>query len=292
MRVVIAIPTTNRPDVVAPTIRDITRQSRLPDAVVVVIASPDDIDLSQQEGLPFQLEVMQSPRGLTIQRNAALSMLKPEDILLFLDDDFVMSPDYLENLERLFAEDRSIAMTTGKVLADGIHGPGIDHDEGAARAFDPAGRPSKEPKDIYNCYGCNMALRGSIVVSTGIRFDEQLKLYGWLEDVDFSRQMAAHGRIVQADQLQGVHLGTKTGRSKGLFLGYSQIANPYYLYRKGTMVLHRALNIVLRNIFKNLIGSLRPEPEIDRWGRLKGNFAALYDLCHGRLRPENVLTLK
>ena len=43
----------------------------------------------------------------------------------------------------------------------------------------------------------------------GSRFDENLPLYGWLEDVDFCRQLARYGRIVKNIRLIGVHLGSK-----------------------------------------------------------------------------------
>ncbi len=52
--------------------------------------------------------------------------------------------------------------------------------------------------------------------------------------LDFSRLVARYGQVVSAKQLEGVHLGTKVGRSPGVRLGYSQIANPVYLMRKRT----------------------------------------------------------
>ncbi|SDC04234.1 glycosyltransferase family 2 protein [Ruegeria marina] len=294
MRLIVSIPTTNRAAVVALTIQDIARQSRLPDLVLVVVADESDIDPAAIEGLPFPVAVQKSERGLTCQRNVALGMLEADDLALFLDDDFVMAPDYLANLERLFREYPDVVMATGTVLADGIHGPGLSYEYGRNLTMNVAlpGATALSPKDIYNCYGCNMALRASYVVAHGVRFDQRLKLYGWLEDVDFSRQMAAYGRIVKSAALRGVHLGTKTGRSSGLRLGYSQVANPLYLNRKGTMAPIRVLNIVGRNLISNLVKSVRPEPEVDRLGRLKGNLQAFGDLMRGRLQPERILTFE
>ncbi len=294
MRIVVSIPTTNRSHVIGATVRDIARQTRKPDLVCIVIAENGDVDLADLGDLPFPVEVHKAERGLTAQRNAALSMLKDNECLLFLDDDFLMAPDYLANLEKLFGSQSDIVMATGKVLADGIHGPGLSHEYGQAQCARLAGYSpdSEQVRDLYNCYGCNMAVRGSTVIKFGVRFDERLRLYGWLEDVDFSRQMAAYGRIVKSNSLQGVHLGTKMGRSKGVTLGYSQIANPLYLARKGTMSPLRVLNIAARNLVSNSIKSLRPEPEVDRMGRLKGNWKAIADLFRGRLDPERILDLK
>lgn len=277
-----------------PTVRDIARQNRLPDLVLVVVADESDVDIAALEDLPFQVSVLHSERGLTLQRNAALEVLDEGDVLLFLDDDFLMAPDYLANLEELFLKNPEIAMATGDVLADGIHGPGLSHEFGQRLAADPLDEVQLNSKmeDIYNCYGCNMALRAGPVVSQTIRFDQRLKMYCWLEDVDFSRQMFAFGRIVKSKNLRGVHLGSKSGRSSGLRLGYSQVANPLYLTKKGTMSPIRALNILARNFMSNLVRSLYPEQEIDRFGRLKGNFRAFSDLLRGRLKPEQILNFK
>ena len=289
MRVIVAIPTTNRPSIVVPAVRDIARQSRLPDMVVVAVARAGDIDPKAVSELPFPVCIVESERGATFQRNAALAMLHPDDCMLFLDDDFIMAADFLANLERIIAGNPEVAMVTGTVLADGIKGPGLEYGYALSLLPDQE-RPAPDAgiREVYNCYGCNMALRARPLVEHGIRFDTRLKLYSWLEDVDFSRQMAAHGRIVKAAALRGVHLGTKTGRTSGLRFGYSQIANPLYLNAKGTMLRSRAFNMMFRNLSSNLVRSLYPEPGIDRVGRLKGNARAIADLLRGRLQPENV----
>jgi len=288
-RLIVSIPTTGRRAIVGPTIRDIAEQSRLPDLLIVVCARDGDLDPADLEGLPFPVQVVLSEIGLTRQRNRTLEMLEPDDILLFLDDDFVMARDYLESLERLFREHPEVAVATGTVLADGIHGPGLSHDEAMECLRRPARRTGPEKMArVYNGYGCNMAVRARPVVQHGLRFDPNLPFYGWLEDVDFSRQLSAHGQIVRAAALRGVHLGTKTGRSGGLRLGYSQIANPLYLRSKRTMRGTRAYAIMARNVISNLVLSFSPEPEIDRRGRLRGNLRALRDIVTGRIRPDRV----
>jgi hypothetical protein len=58
--------------------------------------------------------------------------------------------------------------------------------------------------------------------------------------------------------------------------------------RKGTMRSGHALPLILRNIAANVAKSLKPEPYVDRRGRLAGNMLALIDLCSGRADPERV----
>src|SRR6266702_4434472 len=90
---------------------------------------------------------------------------------------------------------------------------------------------------------------------------------------------------------RGVHLGIKYGRTSGVRFGYSQIANPIYLIRKGTMSWQHAKMLMWRNLAANLVRSFHPEPWIDRKGRLKGNLLALVDMAIGRISPHRILQL-
>ncbi len=144
---------------------------------------------------------------------------------------------------------------------------------------------------IFNGYGCNMAVRWSDVAGKDIWFDENLPLYSWAEDVDYSRHVARYGRVVKSSRLVGVHLGTKQGRTSGVRFGYSQVANQAYLFRKGVVSLKFATLFGLRNILANLRGAVVPESYIDRRGRLLGNWYGLVDLLRGRSSPRRILDL-
>jgi hypothetical protein len=76
-----------------------------------------------------------------------------------------------------------------------------------------------------------------------------------------------------------------------VLLGYSQIANPLYLVRKGTVPPRFAFNLALRNLVANAVKSPRPEPNVDRFGRLRGNLIALVDIARGRSHPRRALEL-
>ena len=292
MRLVLAIPTTGRPEILARTLRDIGRQTRLPDFVVLSIAGAGDLDERTLRNLPFPCMVVTGEKGASVQRNRAIDVLAPNDVLLLIDDDFLMAPDYVEQTLGLFRTHPDVVVATGTVVADGVCGPGYDFAEGLARLEAAGGDAAGDRLDeTYNGYGCNMAVRARPVLEHQLRFDENLPLYAWLEDVDFSRRLATHGRVVRAGALRGVHLGTKAGRTAGVRLGYSQIANPAYLMRKGTMAPRRALRLMGRNFAANVAKSLRPEPWVDRRGRLRGNLLALRDLALGRSTPGRILDL-
>jgi len=287
---IVAIATTGRPGILRETLRHIGTLPDRPDLIVVSVAEPGDHDGGTGK-LPVPLRVLEAPRGLCAQRNAVFDALGGSGVVVFLDDDFLPAPGFMAATRRLFADTPDVVMATGRVLADGILGPGLDHAEGLRLLAAADVAATAAPEEVYNGYGCNMAIRLGAVARTGLRFDTALPRYGWLEDVDFSRRLAAEGRIVKDPAMQGVHLGTKTGRSRGVPLGYSQIANPVYLIRKGTMSPRRATRLMTRNILANLAKSLRPEPWVDRRGRLKGNLLALRDLVTGRISPERITGL-
>lgn len=288
-RIVVGIATLGRGDLVAQTVKDIARQSRLPDLVVVSGTSDADFGSLPFQDLPFPLELLTGKKGLCAQRNLILAHLTPADILLFMDDDFLLAHDYLSELETLMLEAPDIAMVTGNVMVDGILGPGIGVDEGKALLEKALELPiQRDITPVRNGYGCNMAVRMKPVLEHGLQFDEVLPLYGWFEDVDFSVRLGRYGRVVRADMLRGVHLGTKVGRTPGKKLGYSQIANLIYLRKKGTLKTRAASIMMLRNIASNIRYSLRPVSWADHRGRLLGNLLALADLVMGRCTPGRI----
>lgn len=289
----IGIATAGRPAVLASLLVQLASQSHWPRRVLICPAGPGDVDGEAASASPLAVDILPASRGLCSQRNAILSALAGEEdaILIFFDDDFVPAPDFVENALSLFDRHPDIVMATGRVLADGVLGPGLAFASATAilERHRAVPGPGALVEEVHNGYGCNMAVRLRPVLRHGLRFDEDLPLYGWLEDVDFSRRLAAHGRIVRSASLEGVHLGDKRGRSPGKRLGYSQVANPAYLVRKGTLARGRAFRQIGRNLMANLAGIARPEPWVDRRGRALGNALALWDLMTGRIDPRRIV---
>lgn len=293
LKIAVGIATAGRRSILAETLVELTRQTRLPDVLVVCPAAEIDFDATLAARLPYPVRVVQGPRGLPAQRNAILDAVPDFDVIMFFDDDFLALPSYLDEVEQCYAAHPSIVAATGRVIADGINGPGFDIS--TARAMLASFVPSAADQpltDRYAAYGCNMALRLAPIRAHHLRFDEDLPLYGWAEDVDFCCQLAPYGRIVANSRMIGVHLGVKGGRTSGVRFGYSQIANPYYLWRKGTVRPGGALRQAGRNLLANFGKSFRPEPWIDRRGRALGNALGLLDLVRGRLHPRRIFDLK
>jgi GT2 family glycosyltransferase len=316
MKIVVAIPTVDRRDVLQRTVAELARQTRLPDAVVVSTtdrrfvpeawaAGPagSDIVVTRAAALPFPIVCLFGKRGLPAQRNRVLDVLLgaatavptaplgDDDIITFFDDDFIPAPDYLAEVAAAFATNPDWSVLTGHVPYDGAHNEGYSFDEGLALLRSCVTAREEPPRGVVNvgAYGCNMAIRARLIGS--LRFDERLPLYGWQEDIDFTSQLRKVGAVVRLSSLVGVHLGTKTGRVGGLRFGYSQIANPFYLMRKGTMPAGFGVALMARNVAANIARSIWPESYVDRRGRLRGNLVALGHALSGRLEPEHILKL-
>lgn len=294
LKIGVGFATAGRRDILTEALRELSRQTRLPDGVIICPASDKDYDPEPASKLPFPILVAKGPRGLTAQRNAILDVARGFTILVFFDDDFFPAPSYLAELELCLAAQPDIVALSGRVIADGVTGPGLTIAEARAAVAEfkqPAAAADPPLTDQYNAYGCNMALRLAPVQANGLRFDENLPLYSWLEDVDFCRRLASQGRIAKNARMIGVHLGVKGGRTSGVRFGYSQVANPLYLWRKGSFRVDLALGQMGRNLLSNFGKLVRPEPWIDRRGRARGNALAFFDLLRGRLHPKRILEL-
>jgi GT2 family glycosyltransferase len=288
LRIAVGIATAGRPAILAEALRLLAGQDRPPDRIVV--CAPTSADVGAAADLTG-VEICFGARGLPAQRNVILDRTDDCDVVLFLDDDFIPEAAYVGALERLHRAHPEVVMFTGEVLRDGVTtgGLSIAEAEAAIAAAPPDVDPT--PTEIYNGYGCNMSVRRAVIDREGIRFDENLPLYGWLEDVDFSRALARYGSIARSRALRGVHLGNRSGRQPGKRLGYSQIANPVYIYRKGNLSLRRAVVQMGRNLAANFARLLRADPLVDRRGRALGNLLGLIDLLTGRLGPGRALRL-
>lgn len=288
-KIVVGIPTVDRPGIVDKTVAELAEQDQLPDEVIVSGHEASDFGALSTTELPFPVQLLTGPKGTCRQRNRIIRNRHADDILLFLDDDFLLAPDFIAQVQKMFSENPEIVVATGDVLADGIMGPGYGFEEGREILESALKQPAGDGvRDVRNGYGCNMAIRLQPVLEHGIWFDEVLPLYGWFEDVDFSVRVGKFGRIVKADCLRGVHLGTKTGRTSGIRFGYSQIANVEYLRRKGTLDSKDAFLMASRNILSNLYHSVFQVKWIDYRGRFKGNIVGLLDLVRGRSDPSKV----
>lgn len=303
MDVYVVVATKGRPRETAILLDFLRRQTWPPDRTVVVGSTAEDV--TELDGHPLVIagaaEIIVAGRaGSSLQRNIGLEAIleRTDDssdfFVAYFDDDFRPAAEWLEYARQTFLGDANIVGLTGNVLADGIRGPGLTENEAddyLKGRISPQSHwaSGTEVRVTTAVYGCNMAFRA--VVCRSCRFDEALPFYSWQEDRDYTGQAGRLGRVVYAPGCRGVHLGTKSGRTKGVRMGYSQIANPIYLVRKGTMDWRVACRFIFKNVLSNHVKALRPEPWVDRRGRMAGNWSALIDFVRGRLRPSRIQDL-
>ncbi|MET3528610.1 glycosyltransferase family 2 protein [Phenylobacterium koreense] len=288
MRVSVVVATAGRAELTGLTVARLGRQTRIPDEIVVVGASSEDTHGIEAHGLPLRVD--HARKGSCSQRNHALDLVEQtSDMIAIFDDDFVPAFDFIERAEALFAAHPEIVGVNGRLIADGAKGPGIGYDAACEMSEADRLRPDGDLAPLESLYGCNMVLRSSAI--QGLRFDENLPLYGWQEDTDFTFRLKARGKLVKAPGLAGVHMGIKSGRTPGKKLGYSQIANPLYLLKKKTIPPKLAATLMVNNTLANFIKSFQPEPYIDRKGRLAGNMMALRDAALGKVDPRRVIDI-
>jgi len=291
--IAVIVCTRGRPQIVASLVDQLQQQTLPPDHVFIVASCGVDVqglDLDQE-----RLTVRVGRIGSTFQRNDGLALAGARfEYLVFFDDDFVPSRYWLERMDAIFRSRPDVVGITGHILADGTRGAGIPLQDALQMvAAEDARRGSDGALDATFAYGsnvgCNMAYRYAAV--RDVSLDERLPLYAWHEDSDFRGQAERRGKFVRADALWGVHLGHKQGRVPGVTLGYAQIANAVYLAKKGTVPAKFLATVACKNLLVNGLRAIRPEPFVDRRGRLRGNMIAIGDWLRGRLAPERVLEL-
>lgn len=297
--IAVIVASRGRPTEVAQLLDRLGSQTIAPSKVIVVGVEEKDLPEDARSLLPgSECRTLLAAAGLCSQRNAGLNAVGGDcEFVVFYDDDYVPSRHALADVAAAFAASPDLVGLTGNVLADGVTTGGMsleaaDAMVGSYDAERVAGVPVIELSDrsMRGLYGCNMAFR---IRSIGARrFDERLPLYGWLEDVDFSHRVGETGSLAKSRGFAGVHRGVTHGRSPGERLGYSQVVNPVYLMRKGTVSRTFCLRQVGRNLLANHVRSfVGAEPWIDRRGRTRGNWRAFVDLLRGRAEPERVLEL-
>lgn len=268
----------------------------------IVVVGSEHSDIAGLENHPLyatqKVVIKTSPAGSCIQRNAGMyhilsdvKNVEPKHwFAVFFDDDYRPAHEWLAQCARTFEKYPDVVGLGGKVLADGVTTGTISEQEAKAHLENNTvlAEENIEPC-FYGLYGCNMAYRGNVV--DNIRFDENLPLYAWQEDLDFGVRaiQQTKGKLIYTNQCIGVHLGVTGGRTSGIRFGYSQIANPIYLANKGTMNKSYASRILFRNVASNIFHTITLDTKKDYKGRLWGNLKAAFDLLRYNCHPTNIL---
>lgn len=303
MKAFVVVATKGRPKETHTLLDYLAAQTFLIEKIVIVGSEAADVNGLATHPLAARqkITIKTSEAGSCIQRNVGLDevseLTKNLDardwFVVFFDDDFRPAKDWTENCANFFINNIQAAGLGGWVLADGAV-TGCLGETDAVQYLTQAHNQAvpnwlKTPRAADSLYGCNMAYRGS--VASTVRFDENLPLYAWQEDIDFGARAKTFGKLYYIKDCVGVHLGASSGRTSGVRFGYSQIANPIYLVKKGTMTKPFANKLMRRNMAANIFNTLILKRDKDYFGRLRGNVKAGWHLLIGKCHPTNIIDI-
>ena len=256
MNISVIICTKNRFDDFKEAVKSLLAQKRLPDELIVVDASDEEIiqDYLDVMGIPCRYQYIHSSPGLTIQRNIGIAKSNGR-LLFFFDDDVIINPEYIGLVERTFSDDVDavIGAVGGRIVnVEESRQGGLLHrlkrsiyvfirlvflqsDFGSGR-FRYSGMPThphlSESSRFIECLsGCCMAFRREVL--DRVYFDEHLLGYAQLEDAEISLQVleAGYGIYYEANALLE-HKVSPQERVNMERLAEMTVLNYVYLFRK------------------------------------------------------------
>jgi GT2 family glycosyltransferase len=205
----VIICTRNRHDCIGACLESIAHQSVLLDELIVVDSS--DIPLIAQQSFLAVFNATYFPRtrllyrhtkpGLPYQRNVGIAIAHA-DIIYFFDDDVVLEPDYIKEMQRIFAGHPKYAGGSGSITNIAPYKCTFRHvirsifliqRNYTSGNFTSSGMPThsygtSEFKGVQVLGGCCCAYRSTIFNKH--RFDEYLVRYAYMEDCDFSKRVS------------------------------------------------------------------------------------------------------
>ena len=246
----VIICTRNRPQEVASILTSLKLQTVQPTEILIIdsssvqtILNPCVAHLWSSFYFPHsQLIYHHTQAGLTYQRNEGVTLSSGE-IMYFFDDDVVLTKTYLERMNLVFLENPEYLGGMGTILPLSSYKPWVN----IARAlfflqrnyshgnFTISGMPThayggKELKKVEALGGCCMAFRSSVFKHCS--FDQALRLYGYMEDCDFSYRISRVGPLFFNPLAQLEHRQSPFNRDSIVDNKAMFIANYTYLFFK------------------------------------------------------------
>ena len=181
--ITVAIPTYHREQVLINTIQHVLAQGRSADEILVIDQTPEHAasvsrQLSQWNADGSIRWLKQEEANLSAARNRAL-LEATSDIVIFLDDDVILSQDFIRSHEQSFA-DKKTKIVAGQIVAADkpVHTGDIDDFE--------LGFPLSHDRSawIKNMGGGNFSVYRNLAIEVG-GFDQRFYRVAYREDSDF-----------------------------------------------------------------------------------------------------------
>jgi GT2 family glycosyltransferase len=301
-----------RPNSLNRFLQSLTTQENKPHQLMIVDASPDDrteqmleADQSTKELADrfLYFHVAGSLQGLTRQRNFALRRITT-DLVAFFDDDIVLLPHCLREMEKAHRESAGQIVGVGAYIQNQSiskaqsllwHArlllcmmpdlqPGRYYRSGISTPWIFLA-PTDEQVDGDWLPGCATMWKTDAIREVG--FHEGFEGYALGEDLDFSLRIRQKGKLVVVGSAHVLHLQEPEGRPSHYDFGYMAIYNKYQIHRRAlrdrrwydvlwfgyTWTLDTLL--LLRHLFSTQKRSANLR-------RIAGRMKAGYDILRGR----------
>jgi GT2 family glycosyltransferase len=209
-KVSVIIPTKNRRADLEETIRTLLGQTRMADELIIVDQSQTE-SLLPMSSFPLKYIYDSSISGLTQARNEGMKQATG-DIWLFLDDDVVLEPDFIEQLLAAYAP--GVTGVSGIItnynappimqrIWTAIFRLGPFHDRRQAIYYDAEKLAGSTPIRVPGFTGALMSFRADEI--RGLRFDENLHGACFAEDIDFCARLPRNCVLLITPQARLVH---------------------------------------------------------------------------------------
>ena len=254
--VTVVICTYKRPAPMALFLDSLAAQTKRPQLLVVVDASPGNDtermirarpDIERLAAAVVYYRVKGHLAGLTHQRNFGVRSVTT-DLTVFFDDDVVLRPSCVAEMERPFRQGDGTIVGVGG-YTDGIYQPtdrlwrmrrrlGIIANVRPG-SYQRSGMsvpwtflpPTEAIVEADYLSGCAMMWKTAVLRELG--FGEMFGGYALGEDLDFSLRARSRGRLVLAGAAVFQHNFDGGGRSNQSQLGYMAIYNRFHIQRRG-----------------------------------------------------------
>lgn len=291
----IIIPTKNRGEDLRCTLDSILIQTRRPDEIIVV--DQGSSPALESPAFPIPLTYIYAPylSGLTAARNAATDRATG-DIWVFLDDDVILEPEYVEELVGAYAPE--VTGVSGiftnytvppllRRLFEKVFVTGAFHDDRQSIYWHANRLRDSGVQRVKQFTGAAMSFRASVV--RALRFDTNLTGASIAEDIDFCARLPLGSFLVIAPKARLFHKRSVIGRATAHWLDEHAQSSAYMRRRNWNRDLQDGLCFAWLQIGYALmaaIGSVKRrsfEPfRAWRRGRARG-----YKLASPKVKPSD-----
>ena len=247
MKTLIVVPTRNRPDEIINTINFLNLNKNFFSKIIIVDSS--DIELKEKIkklllNYSLNIKLKYAQPSTSTQRNIGFSFIEDEEFIMFLDDDNIFYNDALLQMNNFLKKNINFAgIAFNQILKEeenfseklkkNFFTNKLSIYPSKKGGVSRSGWQSKfinfENDEIVEWLPTRAVIYRTELIKN-LKFDENLGIYGYLEDLDFSLELKKKGKLMVCSNAKYTH-DQSIDRS-GFEFGKKEVRNRYYLVQK------------------------------------------------------------